>query len=1144
MKIQTRASTTMGRFHSKEHSMLPKRFLAAAVAVILSVSAVFAQDNTQNNAAEQTVIIKEQTVYIPYDKLRDTFEKNGRGVFLPYEEFRQLWDAAQVKPTDKTPPKPVPVPFIISETVHEAQVTDEIVQVTATLKIDLLQEGWHDVPIRLNNVAITEATVDDKPARLQGDPQQGYKLLIETAKPGVVEVELKYARTIEKSPGRNSVSFEVPQTPISRWVVRIPESGVKVDFSPLIAASEEPDGDAGTKVLAFVGAAPTVRIGWTPKAEGATGLESLTSVQLEQRVTLDEGVLRTQAILDYTISRAQIERLAIEVPNDQKVLSVFDPNVQSWAVNQGDETQTIQVELFQPASDRQRIIIGLEKLMDADNKSVEIPTIKAVGAGRQQGILGISVSSTLTTDTARTVGLLQMDTAELPQTMRGTNWLYAYRLASATYNLSLSVEKVQPQITSDSQLSALLSADHVGISMRTIFTIERAGVFQLALDIPDGYEILNVTGFQQDDVQPVSVNTWHVSDIPDEPTMKRLTVDLTAKAMGKVGLSVTLTKRLDDADLKSPTGKSVDFKIAMPTVAKDFVIRREAGAVVRVADYFRINKTDPTGMQMVPVEQLRADWRGNVTGQLGFVFGQTNATLDLQIERRKPQITIRQFQLVQIEDGIAKYTSRFYYTILYSGIKSLRVDVPADISSRVRNRTQGIRDAVMTTQPDSVGENYVAWEFSGGSELNGNGMFELYWEEELGQLQVGKSLPVNVPRLVPREVDRAYGHIAITKAQTIDLGDAPDNKGLRPIDPRVDIPEADRTDSMAAAFEFFDDWTLKLIATRYELEDVKRTSIECGLVRAVMVNNSSTLSVQALYQIKSVQQRLTIAMPSGTSFDLAPTINGNTVTLEKDSTDDAALHYIPLTSTNPDQSFLLELRYSQPFQKGQILIPTFPTEPAVQEMFVAVYVPNDHVLQRFRGTWTPLFDMRANWEFMNFQRMTVWNNPSVENLIEQMMRATNTTASTSRPFATDGQAHLFSTLQPGDSGEAILKVSTIKQSYFYGWVFGWLVLFVIVATPFSWHYRLAGIAIITVGMMILNIFNPMVGMLIGSLERDFPAELTYTVWLTITIWVLMSCISCVKKCSRKSGGHTPPDTSEQTPATPSQANTEGGNSHE
>ena len=41
--------------------------------------------------------IREQSIYIPYEKLRTVFEKEGRGVFLPYEKFRELWQAAQEK---------------------------------------------------------------------------------------------------------------------------------------------------------------------------------------------------------------------------------------------------------------------------------------------------------------------------------------------------------------------------------------------------------------------------------------------------------------------------------------------------------------------------------------------------------------------------------------------------------------------------------------------------------------------------------------------------------------------------------------------------------------------------------------------------------------------------------------------------------------------------------------------------------------------------------------------------------------------------------------------------------------------------------------------------------------------------------------
>ena len=39
--------------------------------------------------------LNEQTIYVPYEKLRETFERDGRGVFLPYDKFQQLWKQAR-----------------------------------------------------------------------------------------------------------------------------------------------------------------------------------------------------------------------------------------------------------------------------------------------------------------------------------------------------------------------------------------------------------------------------------------------------------------------------------------------------------------------------------------------------------------------------------------------------------------------------------------------------------------------------------------------------------------------------------------------------------------------------------------------------------------------------------------------------------------------------------------------------------------------------------------------------------------------------------------------------------------------------------------------------------------------------------------
>jgi hypothetical protein len=223
------------------------RFLVVAIAVAavaagVSLPLVVAQESAATaDKGDQVKALHEQNIYIPYEKLRQVFEKEGRGVFLPYEKFQELWKAAREKTVPTAEPKP-PVGALLSEIDNEATVAKDVVRVHARLKIEVLAEGWNEIPLRLSDAAITRATIGDKPARLLGAANQGYRLLVEKKgkKPEQIELLLEYAKGITRTPGQNSVSFEAPQAPVSRWRVVIPQAGVKVNISPLIAATEVP----------------------------------------------------------------------------------------------------------------------------------------------------------------------------------------------------------------------------------------------------------------------------------------------------------------------------------------------------------------------------------------------------------------------------------------------------------------------------------------------------------------------------------------------------------------------------------------------------------------------------------------------------------------------------------------------------------------------------------------------------------------------------------------------------------------------------------------------------------------------------------------------------------------------------------------
>ena len=139
----------------------------------------------------------------------------------------------------------------------------------------------------------------------------------------------------------------------------------------------------------------------------------------------------------------------------------------------------------------------------------------------------------------------------------------------------------------------------------------------------------------------------------------------------------------------------------------------------------------------------------------------------------------------------------------------------------------------MDPQPPNVAKGYSAWSFSGEAELLGKGDIELVWEEPIKKLDVGKSVDLDVPRLVPQGGDLpAAGQIVLAKAETLDVQESGQPKGLRPIDPQRDLDAA--VAGAAKAFEFHGDWTLPVTVTQYELEKTKRTSIDRAVVRMVV----------------------------------------------------------------------------------------------------------------------------------------------------------------------------------------------------------------------------------------------------------------------------------------------------------------------
>ncbi|MBC7854322.1 MAG: hypothetical protein IAF94_12890 [Pirellulaceae bacterium] len=987
--------------------------------------------------------VKEQTIYVPYTKLRAMFEKEGRGVFLPYDKFQELWKQAQAAAHRIEEFKP-PVGAIITQIENQATTQKDVVSVTAKISIDLLTEGWHEVPLRLADSAIRSAKIGDEPARVIFAPE-GYKLLYEKKgkEPSQIVLTLEYSKAFSKQPGTNTVTFDAPQAPINRWQITIPEPGVKVQVHPNLSATdampvkvepkpEDKPEDAPkelpkeTKVEALVGSAPQVQITWNPKAEGAAGQMALATAQVREEVLIEEGVMRTRLHVAYEISRADLKELSVQVPADQNVVYVLDPNVLKWEKKTEGPIQTITITLFQAVRGTQNVTLELEKFSDdkemakdMGRKEFTVPDVKVLNVARQQGVVVARLGGALRGEVAARNGLLQIDAADLPAPLAGQDWPFAYRYAAHPYSLTLSVEKVRPQIEVDELVEAYLEPQQITLDLLAIFSIEKAGVFQLELDVPEGFDVRQVQGRDAAGAAAVAVDSHHVDEVvvdPAKPEVKaktRLVVNLSRKAIGKVALWVELQQRQERPELLTPTSKTTAIDIKIPRVAPAKVNRVTGRFILYAPESLRVTPTDAKGLRntsaaeaLQGVESTRGGRFPLTRELLAYAYTQEPVSLKLEAGRRDPFISAEQLVFVSVESGLVKYEVTISYNVQYSGVKTLRIDVPADLYEKKELLPPPGLIKKIEPQPKDVPAGYVALEVSSDGEFLGASEVKFTGERKLADLQVGKSVKFALPVLKPHGVDRHTGKIAAAKAETIDLGVDGKATGLRPIDPQRDLPAGKLSVPAAMAFEFVGDWALTLLATRYELEDVKRTSIDRAFVRMVMTRGKET-SVQALYRIRSAKQRIAIKLPGAqdeiTLDRQSLKVNNQPVSLETDKTQ----YFIPLIGHNAEEYLLVELRYSIK-RTSTLELPEFPDDPAVQQVYLAAYMPEEQRLLGVQGEWTEEYEWLYNRR--TAQRELV--NSRDDNFLLNWVHEGTSGGRGADTFPADGTRYLYSSLRP------------------------------------------------------------------------------------------------------------------------------------
>jgi hypothetical protein len=1083
-------------------------------------------------AGEKKNSLFEQTIYVPYDKLSKVFESPSRGVFLPYDEFQKLWQAARAKNAVDNPVS-IPLRSMITSISSEATVRGDVMQVSAKLSIQMLGLGWHEIPLRLADAAISEAEIDGETARIIFRLGQGYFLLMERQESDAADVvlDLQYARTYNQSPGLNQVSFQAPQASINRWKITIADPGVKVNVQPLVAATETQDGAARdnptgdpappavpsteTVLIAFFGLTPQVHIDWTPRSEGAAGLQALATVQTRQSVVIGEGSQRTQAQIVYAITRSELLELKLRIPVGQKISGVFDANVRRWDVALEEGYQIITIELFEPADSTQTINIELERFdlevgMQNESVDVTIPEIEALNVSRQQGLVMVKVEGDLRADVDTRTGLLQVDAAEVNA---GQGWDFVYRYAALPYELVLKIEKLQPRVTVEEFVTIQITPQLTRMSVTTLLDIQRAGLFHVDYDVPAGYRIRSVRGIAAANVTAAVVENHHA--VENAPGKYR--VNFSRKAEGHVALLVSVEKVRTDVNLLTPTGEASEYTFSLPRIVAASVEHVQGNVTVLAPEGLRVTPVDTAGGQSVAISEVQPSIAGlvqvsRVASSLAvhaFRYANESFNPTFSVERRQPQIEVGQLVIADVQSGIINHSVTLAYDVRYSGVKKLRLDVPTSLIEKIRNDSKLVQESVITPRPDDLAADYTAWQLISNRELFGAFQVELSWIESLDDLEVGSAASVSLNPLTPKEVHRSWGQIVIKKAENLDVVPA-ESDGVRPIDPRYDLKLGStetQIEGAAVAMEFHQAWSVKLDIHRYELESIELSAIELGVID-VQIAKGGKSRVHAVYRVKSAAQRIAVTFPKGSKIPNDPlSINGEAVGIEKGTTTgDQETYLIPLNTITPGEDFVLELKYSIESDGFTVRIPNFTDLHAINQIFMVVHLPSDTVLMDYSGDWD---DHLPSSFLETIQRDLLYyseseGNVDVHSLLNNITQA-KVDVQLGNQFSNHGTL-VFSAINPSASP---LELSTVSLSNFHMIMFGFLVVVTLGGLWLGVRNQIITVLVLVSASLGVVLIKP-----IMASHMPF-SGLFLGMCLMSIIWVIKDCLKpCFRICRK------------------------------
>ncbi len=629
-------------------------------------------------------------------------------------------------------------------------------------------------------------------------------------------------------------------------------------------------------------------------------------------MTIGNGAVNTRSLLDYQVTQGELRQAKVQIPSGYRLLRVDGEWIRTWELTKEGEDEVLVVELLKGASPGYRLVVETEKLMAKLPTGVEVAVPHALNVIRETGIVGVSSTEELALVIGDTRDLQRVDAAEFAKAYgeKGSGVANAYRFLKPGFVISAQAETIAPQVEAVVRNAFHVGFEQVGLVATIDYTIKKAGVFALRLEVPTGFRIDSVTGGS-------NVLHWAQNGAGVEVTLKN-------RAVGTYRLSVNMSRLHQDLP------KALELVGVRPLGVQKLTgfvsVTSESGVALKTGKF--------DGLVEVPAAALGEGARGGM-----LAFKQLNGwKLTLTTETVESWVRAEIVNIISVSETLVTGRAVVRYDIQNAPIKVFRLKMPSTYRN-VEILGTNIRERDVSND---------VWRVELQNKIRGSFQIAITFEQPIDT----RTNSLSFTGIEALGVERETGSVVVLAKAPLQVVEKGVSDQLLKIDAR-ELPDwagVSMTADAALVYRYLrPGFQMTCDLRRFSQAAVLQALIESAVLTTVVADDGQMMTEMSLKIRNNGLQHLEVELPAQTRVwsafvagqPVRPAQRGGRLLL-------------PIDRSAQDVPIAIELTYVGlerfPKGKGRVALASPRLDVPLKNARWDVYLPPDYDYSKFAGT--------------------------------------------------------------------------------------------------------------------------------------------------------------------------------------------------